>query len=160
MKPFALAVTLLFSCFTFSQRNPEFDTLKKEKEQVKQTVLKFFEGFHTGDTSIIKKTVHKDLVLQTIYKNKESKNILHTDDASKFFTTIATRPSTQRWDERLLLFKINVEGSMANVWTPYEFWYNEQFSHCGVNSFQLIKEEGNWKIFYLVDTRRKVGCRD
>ncbi len=47
---------------------------------------------------------------------------------------------------------------MANAWTPYEFWYNGNFSHCGVNSFQLIKKDEKWKIIYLVDTRRKEGC--
>ena len=44
---------------------------------------------------------------------------------------------------------------MANAWTPYQFWFNDQFSHCGVNSFQLIKVDNTWKIFFLVDTRRK-----
>ena len=47
---------------------------------------------------------------------------------------------------------------MANVWTAYSFYFDGKFSHCGVNSFQLLKEAGEWKIFYLVDTRRKEGC--
>ena len=47
---------------------------------------------------------------------------------------------------------------MATAWTPYEFWYKEKFSHCGVNSFQLMKIENEWKIIYFVDTRRRSDC--
>lgn len=151
---------LLVTCVVFSQRKPELDTERAQKMAVKKTVLNFFEGFHSGDTTMMKKTIHKDLIMQTIYRNKEGKDILHKDDTNKFIEAIANRPKTERWDERLLLFKIQIDDYMANVWTPYEFWHNEQFSHCGVNSFQLFNDNGTWKIIYLVDTRRKKGCRD
>ena len=155
------AIIILFITFSsFAQRKPELETQKKQKQEVKQTIMEFFNGFHSGDTTLIKKTIHNDLILQTISKDKEGKDFLHTDNVDKFLNSIATRPSSQRWDERLLLFTIQVDGTMANVWTPYEFWYNEQFSHCGVNSFQLMNENGVWKIIYLVDTRYKEGCLD
>jgi hypothetical protein len=47
---------------------------------------------------------------------------------------------------------------MAAVWTPYNFYYNGQFSHCGVNSFQVIRFKDGWKIQYIIDTRRRTGC--
>jgi len=49
---------------------------------------------------------------------------------------------------------------MANACSPYEFWYMEKMSHCGVNSFQLKKEGDAWKIIYLVHTRRRSGCTE
>lgn len=67
---------------------------------------------------------------------------------------IVTRTDDQKWDERLLHYNIQVDGNMANAWTPYEFWFNDAFSHCGVNSFQLFKNGDQWKIIYLIDTRR------
>ena len=160
MKPTLTLIAFLIVFSSFSQRKPELDTEKDQKLAVKQTVLTFFEGFHSRDTTMMRKTLHKDLIMQTIYKNKEGIDMLHQDDVSKFIDAIANRPSTERWDERLLLFKIQVDGTMANVWTPYEFWHNEKFSHCGVNSFQLMNDNGTWKIIYLVDTRRKEGCQD
>jgi hypothetical protein len=57
------------------------------------------------------------------------------------------------------MYNIQIDGAMANAWTSYEFWVNGSFSHCGVNSFQLFKDEGAWKIIYLIDTRRKEGCQ-
>ena len=142
---------LLICSIVVAQPSPE--------EEVKATVEKFFDGFHKGDTTIMKETLHDNLVMQTAFRNKEGKDILRQDDASKFLNAIATRPDDQKWDERLLDFNIKVDGNMANAWTPYEFWYNGNFSHCGVNSFQLFKDGDHWKIIYLIDTRRRSTCK-
>ena len=96
--------------------------------------------------------------MQTAYKNNEGKDVLVTDEPETLTQAISNRPDDQKWDERLLSYSIQIDGNMANVWTPYEFWFNEKFSHCGVNSFQLIKLEGSWEIIYLIDTRRREGC--
>ena len=67
---------------------------------------------------------------------------------------MARIPQTMKIEEKILTYKIQVDGTMANVWAPYEFYANGKLSHTGVNSFQLFKDEGIWKIIYLVDTRR------
>ena len=54
---------------------------------------------------------------------------------------------------------IKIDGNLASVWTPYEFYLDNNFSHCGVNSFQLFNNNGNWEIIYIVDTRKKLGCK-
>ena len=81
-----------------------------------------------------------------------------TDDSEKLVLAIANRSNDQKWDERLLDYSIQVDGNMANAWTPYEFWLNDTFCHCGVNSFQLFKDVAQWKIIYLIDTRRRSNC--
>ena len=40
------------------------------------------------------------------------------------------------------------------------FGLMDNFSHCGVNSFQLFNDNGQWKIIYLIDTRRKKIVKD
>ena len=40
-------------------------------------------------------------------------------------------------DERISFETIKIDGPLAIVWTPYNFYHNGKFSHCGVNSFQL-----------------------
>ena len=59
--------------------------------------------------------------------------------------------------EKLLLYDIKIDGNLASVWTPYEFYFNEKFSHCGANSFQLFNNNGKWEIIYLVDMRKRAG---
>lgn len=129
-----------------------------EKLKVKAAVDTFFEGFHKGDTTLMKSVMTDKIVLQTAYKNKEGEDVLVTDELEKLISAIANRPIDQKWDERLLDYSIQIDGNMANAWTPYEFWFNDAFSHCGVNSFQLFKDGEQWKIIYLIDTRRRTGC--
>lgn len=61
-------------------------------------------------------------------------------------------------DERIQFDVVKVDGPLASVWTPYKFYFKGQFSHCGVNSFQLVRVNGEWKIQYLIDTRRRNDC--
>lgn len=126
--------------------------------EVKKTIDTFFEGFHKGDTILMKSVLSDKIVLQTAVKDRQGKDKLLTEELKELTLAIGNRPADQKWDERLLDYKIQVDGNMAHAWTPYEFWFNGQFSHCGVNSFQLFQEDGDWKIIYLIDTRRKQGC--
>jgi len=127
-------------------------------EAVKKTIETFFEGFHKGDTTLMRSVMMDKVIMQTAYKNKEGKDILVTDEPGKLVKAIGSRPTDQKWDERISSYNIQVDGNMANAWTAYEFWFNGEFSHCGVNSFQLFNEGGKWKIIYLIDTRRRSNC--
>lgn len=133
---------------------------KSEEEQVKATIIEFFDAFHKQDTVKLKAMAKAEITLQSIAVNKEGKTVLQESEYANFVRSIASIPKDRTFEEKLLSFSIQVDGKMANAWTPYEFWYNGNFSHCGVNSFQLIKEDATWKILYLVDTRRREGCQD
>lgn len=131
----------------------------QDKEAVQMTVEAFFDGFHKQDTSLINKTISKDVILQTIGKNREGNTRMRTEKFEDLIQSILSIPDTIAFQEKLLSFNIQVDGAMANAWTPYEFWINNSFSHCGVNSFQLFKDdEAGWRIVYLIDTRRREGC--
>ncbi len=141
-------------CFSFGVQGQNTDS-----EAVKETIINFFEAFHKQDTTALKTMAKGDIKLQSISVNKEGKSVLHESEYGQFLKNIASIPNENTFEEKLLSFNIQVDGNMANAWTPYEFWYNGNFSHCGVNSFQLIKEDDAWKIIYLVDTRRREGCQ-
>tara|TARA_R110000868_G_scaffold3811_3_gene23452 strand:+ start:4640 stop:5098 length:459 start_codon:yes stop_codon:yes gene_type:complete len=128
------------------------------EERVKNTIDTFFKAFHQQDTTAIKETVSKDIVLQTIGKNADGTEVVKTENFDHFLRSIVAIPTTTKFEEKIKSYNIQIDGPMANAWTSYEFWVNGTFSHCGVNSFQLFKQEGSWKIIYLIDTRRKEGC--
>ncbi|MGB5821572.1 MAG: nuclear transport factor 2 family protein [Saonia sp.] len=131
---------------------------ESEKEAVQKTIETFFEGFHQQDTTIIKQTVAADVVLQRIGEDKEGISRMRSQKFDQLINSIVSIPDSIQFHEKLLSFNIQVDGAMANAWTPYEFWINDTFSHCGVNSFQLFKDGDAWKIIYLIDTGRKEGC--
>lgn len=57
------------------------------------------------------------------------------------------------WDPTVL-----IEGDIAVFWAPYDFHVEGQFSHCGIDSFQLVKREGQWLLSNLSWTRQRQGC--
>jgi hypothetical protein len=126
-----------------------------EKYAVQKTIEAFFEGFHQQDSIAIKETVGSEVILQTISKDSLGMDYVKTEDFSKFIKSIVDIPETMKFEETIKSYSIQVDGPMANAWTAYEFHINDEFSHCGINSFQLLKQNGTWKIIYLIDTRRK-----
>ena len=147
MKSVCVAIVFLFGVALNAQ--------KSETEAVKNTIVDFFDAFHKQDTTALKSMVIDKIILQSISTNNSGEVTLKEDNFYQFIKNISSIPKDRKFEEKLLGFNIQVDGNMANAWTPYEFWYQEQFSHCGVNSFQLMKVKGEWKIIYLVDTRRK-----
>lgn len=129
-----------------------------EEERVKKTIISFFDAFHAQDSVQLKTMMATDMVLQTIGKNKEGKAVVISEDYHKFLASIVSIPESTKFEERLTSFEIKVDGPMSNAWIGYQFYINGQLSHCGVNSFQLFKDDGKWKVIYLVDTRRKGPC--
>ena len=128
------------------------------EEMVKNTIDSFFEAFHQQDSMALKETVSKGIVLQTIGKDTDGREVVKTDNFNHFLRSIVAIPTTTKFEEKIKSYNIQIDGAMANAWTTYEFWLNDGFSHCGVNSFQLFNDRGAWKIIYLIDTRRKEGC--
>lgn len=137
-------------CSGFSQSSQE--------DEVKATIIAFFEAFHKQDTLALRQMVKGDITMQSIGKNQGGETILSENKFGQFLQNIAGIPKERSFEEKISNYDIKVDGNMANAWTPYEFWFNGKFSHCGVNSFQLLKEQRQWKIIYLVDTRRTDNC--
>ncbi|MBT8262314.1 MAG: nuclear transport factor 2 family protein [Bacteroidia bacterium] len=120
----------------------------------------FFEGFHEGDTIKMKSVMVENLPTQTVFATKEGKNIVRDSNGDDFIKAIGNRPPDQKWEEKLLDYKIQIDGNLAHVWTPYEFWFNGEFRHCGANAFTLAKTDNGWKIVHLIDSRRVSSCEE
>ena len=143
-------ITYLFIVLTSTLCAQNDETIR-----IKAAVDTFFEGFHKGDTTLMKSVIIDKMVLQTTFINKEGKHILVTEKPSELINVIAIRTNDQKWDERLLDYNIQIDGILAHVWTPYEFYVNGSLSHKGVNSFTLVNENDVWKIVHVIDTRHK-----
>lgn len=130
------------------------EIVNAQKEQVQKTIVTFLEGFHTKDTIKIKSTCSDIMILQSISENTKG-NKLSDETTSSFYKAIASIPADIKFEERILSYNIQVDGSMAHAWTPYEFYVNGKLSHKGVNSFTLYLDKTTWKIIHIIDTRRK-----
>jgi hypothetical protein len=127
------------------------------EDSVKAVVNKLFEGMKNSDANAIRASFADSAVLQTIGRTKDVLVVVKTDAVGGFAEQVSKAPKGAL-DERITFETIKIDGPLASVWTPYKFYYNGNFSHCGVNSFQLVRLNGVWKIQYLIDTRRRSGC--
>ncbi len=124
-----------------------------EENLIKTAVNSLFDGMRTSDSVKINQAFSKTAILQTIKKDGEVKN-----ENVKAFIASISKVQKGALDERITFSNILIDGNLASVWTPYEFYYQGKFSHCGVNSFQLVKTDNVWKIQYIIDTRRQDNC--
>lgn len=143
MKKASLLIIVLFFHFSFAQ----------EKE-IQNTIERFFNAFHQRDSIALKKVCSGNLVLHSISESEKGSKF-SVEKASNFYKSIATIPLSLKFEEKILSYKVQIDGAMAHVWTPYEFYINDKLSHSGVNSFQLYKENDGWKVVYILDTRRR-----
>lgn len=143
MKNLLIITVLLLSSVVFSQENSP-----------KATVEAFFTAFHQKDSVALKAFCHKDISLQTVANTKNGTQ-LKSDKFKDFLKSIASIPNNIKIYEKLLEYKVTIDGDLAHVWTPYEFYVNDTLSHIGANSFTMIKENDKWLIVHLIDTRRK-----
>jgi Putative lumazine-binding len=127
------------------------------EDSVKAAVNLLFEGMKNADAAQLQSAFADSAVLQTITTSKEGRMVILNEAVKAFAESISKLPKGAA-DERIQFETIKIDGPLASVWTPYKFYYKGQFSHCGVDSYQLVRLNGQWKIQYLIDTRRKQGC--
>ena len=128
------------------------------EDSVKATVNKLFLAMKNADTAALRSCFSGTMVLQTVNQNKDGKTTVLNEPANGFIASVSQLKSGEP-DEQIVYEAIRIDGPLAMVWTPYKFYYKGKFSHCGVNSFQLVKLEGEWKLQYIIDTRRREGCQ-
>ena len=119
-----------------------------------EVIETFFEAFHQKDTTSLKNFFTIDAGLVSV-QNTLSGVRTKKESVADFIQAIGAIPADLSFEERLLDFKVVDASGMTLVFTPYEFYINGSFSHCGTNVFTLIKKESQWKILALYDTRNK-----
>ncbi len=123
--------------------------------EVKKSLEKLFVAMGNGDSASASVLFHSKARLMSVINGKDGKVRLEDEPIAEFMRQIGSKKAEETYEERVKTYDIKVDGDMATAWTPYEFYYNGKFSHCGVNAFQLVKLEGKWLILQITDTRRK-----
>jgi hypothetical protein len=151
MKKMLPALLLILSCSITRAQTTE--------DSVKAAVNKLFTAMLSSDTALLAASFSENAVLQTIETAKDGKAVVQSDAVKDFSAAIAKIAKGDA-DERIQFDVLKIDADLAVVWAPYKFYYKGKFSHCGVDSFQLVRVHGVWKIQYLIDTRRKQPCEN
>jgi hypothetical protein len=150
MKKLLFILSLFFVSPAFAQT---------DEEQIKASINQVFDGMRKNDTTLVRQVLHSSCFLKSIGKNKAGETRLQEDPIEGWLKQIAAKREGVVLDERLTSYDIKIDGEMAMAWTPYEFYVNDKFYHCGVDVFTLMKTTTGWKIVGIVDTRRKENCK-
>jgi Putative lumazine-binding len=125
---------------------------------IKQTIHTMLVAMRRGDSSLLRSVLAQDADLQAITVDTMGKVSVSTTSATDLVTGIAS-PHTEVYNERIVSSDVSIEGPLARVRTPYQFFLGNTFSHCGVNYFQLVKTESGWKIIHVAYTVKTNNCK-
>ena len=125
------------------------------EREVLAAVRQLFDGMKVHDTVKMRAVLHPQarLVSSALKDGTPSASIESTDGWLS-----AVSRGTEPYDERISNPVVKVDGGLASVWMEYRFYVGERFSHCGVDTFHLVRTAEGWRIVDLADTRRREGC--
>jgi hypothetical protein len=127
------------------------------EDSVKVVVNQLFTSMRNIDVTKLKDAFADGAVLQTISRKQDGSFFVQDEKINDFAESIG-KAKKDSLDEQIVFETIKIDGPLASVWAPYKFYYAGKFSYCGVDSFQLVRINGRWKIQFLIDTRRRQGC--
>ena len=130
-------------------------TAPDERAAVIAVVQRLWDGMKARDTAMVRSVFDSTAMLSRIVtRNGESR--VQLTPVSGFIEALGR--AKEPWNERMYAPEVRIDGTLATVWTEYDFHLGDQFSHCGVDAFQLLKTSAGWKIVALSDTARREGC--
>lgn len=152
MRQLYILITLLLPTLSLSAQTPDHVAINA-------TVQQLFDGMRAGDSSVVRQVFMPNAKMQTV-TNRKNGDLWVIQDTLRYFLDAIGTPHEENWDERLINPETRIDGPMATVWAPYEFYEDNKFIHCGVNNITLLKgNDGKWKIHSIVDTRRRNNCK-
>ena len=131
-----LAVAISYSIISFSQSD--------DRALILETVQKFFDSIEFRDKQLLESILvpnSLNISARELDDGEAQFNVMSYDEVVTALTRPGRNAKERSWDETVL-----IQGNIAVVWTPYDFHVDGVFSHCGIDSFQLIKQDGQWLI--------------
>ena len=127
---------LSYSIISFSQSD--------DRALILETVQKFFDSIEFRDRQLLESILvpnSLNISARELDDGEAQFNVMSYDEVVTALTRPGRNAKERSWDETVL-----IQGNIAVVWTPYDFHVDGVFSHCGIDSFQLIKQDGQWLI--------------
>lgn len=123
------------------------------RAEVRAVIDRLLDGIRAGDSTVVRSVFASEARLITTF-TADGRPARRLTPADAFVAAVGS-PHDVVWDERIWDVRIDVRDNLASAWMDYAFFAGEAFAHCGVNAFQLARDEsGAWMIIHVADTRR------
>ncbi len=128
---------------------------QEDREAILATVQQFFDALAGSDPALGRDAVLLEGQYFRLREDGDSLSVSRTPH-TQFIRNLEAGGNDfleRMWEPTVLQ-----HGRMAVVWTPYDFHRNGEFSHCGVDVFNLIRTDDGWKIAGIMYTVEPTGC--
>jgi len=128
-----------------------------DRNAVMDVVNAFFTGMTAKDVEGMQEIMTEDGILYG-YRDTDDGVVVFNPTHKAYLEGLAGRegiPVERIWDVEIVL-----HDRIAVVWTPYDFYNDGVFSHCGMNSFSLLKTGDGWKITGVVFSVQPENCTE
>jgi hypothetical protein len=129
-------------------------TSAAERDAVIRAVQGLFDGMRTRDTAALRVLLLPELV--TVAVRDGDQPVIRKMTVDQFIANIGR--GGEQLNERMWNPEVRIDGPVAQLWAPYDFRVGARFSHCGHDSFQLVKTDRGWVITGLIYTTRASPC--
>jgi Putative lumazine-binding len=113
-----------------------------------------FSAFEAGDAAAMLRQVHPDGRV-TATGTRSSGSGLRQQSWTEFAGRL--KPG-EGFQERISDPAIEIDGDIAMVWAPFVVRSGGKISNCGYDHFDLVRDNGTWKIMNLTFSSRITGC--
>lgn len=114
-----------------------------------------FTAMATRDTAGLRRMLHPAAHLFATAE-RDGKSQARVSSADEFISQIGTYQGVPL--ERMWNPEVRVSGTIATIWTQYDFHTNGAFSHCGIDSFQFVKGPNGWLLTSINYTVVREPC--
>jgi len=128
---------------------PDFETAN-----VLAPIQQLFAAFETGDSAAMLRLVHPEGRV-TATGTRASGSGLRQQSWAEFAQRVTPAGS---FTETISDPAIEIDGDVAMVWAPFVVRVGGKVSNCGVDHFDLVRDQGAWKIMNLTFSSRIEGC--
>ena len=124
-----------------------------DRAEIVHAVQLLFDALESGDADLLRSVVDPSVVMHYSEVAADGTSSFGSSTLEQLATRIESSGAAlieRMWDQ-----EVRIDGALATVWTPYDFYAGSEFSHCGVDAVTLMKRDAAWEIVGLSWTRHQ-----
>ena len=124
-----------------------------DRRQALAVPVKLFTAMRSKDAAAIRALFMPEGQLVAIDKPRDGEGISKTRVlTAEAFAKLIAEAKASEFIETMAQPEVRLFGDMALVFGRYTFYVGDKFSHCGTNSFNLVRTTDGWKIANAAST--------
>jgi hypothetical protein len=133
-----------------------FSALGDQTAAVLAPIKAMMAGIERRDAEMILAQVRPEGSATAVVEHNDGTTTVKRSDWATYLAVI--KPGAERYQATLGQPAVQIDGNIAMVWVPYTFKVDGTLLHCGVDHFDLVRENAEWKVLNETWSQRTTGC--